>query len=93
MTLDQIGVPTIIFETVEQLRPLGFGINLRPNGVRELLQMGFSTNELDQVGIPAKKWALVGLNGKDIYAKPRGLDVGCAWHQYAPHCGQFHLVL
>lgn len=55
--------------------------------------MGFSTNELDQVGVPAKEWALVGLNGKAIYAKPRGLDVGCAWPQYAPHCGQLHLVL
>lgn len=93
LTLDQIGVRTVVFEAVEQLRPLGVGINLQPNGVRELLDMGFSTDELDQVGVPAKEWALVGLNGKDIYAEPRGLDAGYAWPQYAAHRGQLHMAL
>lgn len=93
LTLDQIGVRVIVFEAVEQLRPLGVGINLQPNGVRELLEMGFSTDELDQVGVAAKEWALVGLNGKDIYAEPRGLDAGYAWPQYAAHRGQLQMAL
>ena len=72
LTLHQIGVPCIVFEAVEELRPLGVGINLQPNAVRELEDLGIGEAELDAVGIPARECALVGLNGKDIYAEPRG---------------------
>ena len=36
LTLHQIGVPCQVFEAVGELRPLGVGINLQPNAVREL---------------------------------------------------------
>ncbi len=93
LTLNQIGVRTRIFESVGQLRPLGVGINIQPNGVRELMDLGFSSDELDRVGIPASEWALVGLNGNDIYSEPRGIDAGYNWPQYAVHRGQFHMAL
>ena len=76
LTLDQIGVPFVVFESVQKLRPLGVGINLQPNAVRELYDMGIDAEELDEIGLPAKEWALVGLNGNDIYAEPRGLLAG-----------------
>ena len=75
------------------MRPLGVGINLQPNAVRELYDLGVDQNDLDQVGLPAKEWALVGLNGNDIYSEPRGLEAGYAWPQYAVHRGAFHMLL
>jgi 2-polyprenyl-6-methoxyphenol hydroxylase-like FAD-dependent oxidoreductase len=48
---------------------------------------------LDRVGVPAKEWALVGLNGNDIYSEPRGLLAGYEWPQYAVHRGMFHMLL
>jgi len=93
LTLHQIGVPCTVFESVRELRPLGVGINLQPNAVRELENLGIGEAELDKVGIPAREWALVGLNGKEIYAEPRGKLAGYRWHQYAVHRGQFHLML
>jgi 2-polyprenyl-6-methoxyphenol hydroxylase-like FAD-dependent oxidoreductase len=93
LTLEQIGVPFVVFETVEELRPLGVGINLQPNAVRELYDMGIGAAELDGVGVPAMEWALVGLNGNDIYAEPRGLLAGYNWPQYAVHRGRFHMLL
>lgn len=93
LTLHQIGVPCIVFESVRQLRPLGVGINLQPNAVRELEDLGIGEDELDKVGIPAREWALVGLNGKEIYSEPRGKLAGYNWHQYAVHRGEFHLLL
>lgn len=93
LTLEQIGVPCTIFESVRELRPLGVGINLQPNAVRELEDLGIGESELDQVGIPAREWALVGLNGKDIHSEPRGKLAGYNWHQYAVHRGKFHLML
>ncbi|MCZ6711179.1 MAG: flavin-dependent oxidoreductase [Gammaproteobacteria bacterium] len=93
LTLEQIGVPFVVFETVEELRPLGVGINLQPNAVRELYDMGIGAAELDGIGVPAMEWALVGLNGNDIYAEPRGLLAGYNWPQYAVHRGLFHMLL
>lgn len=93
LTLHQIGVPCIVFEAVREMRPLGVGINLQPNAVRELYDLGITEEDLDRVGLPAREWALVGLNGNDIYSEPRGLLAGYNWPQYAVHRGQFHMLL
>ena len=93
LTLHQIGVPCVVFETAREMRPLGVGINLQPNAVRELYDLGLTQEDLDRVGLPAKEWALVGLNGNDIYSEPRGLLAGYNWPQYAVHRGQFHMLL
>jgi 2-polyprenyl-6-methoxyphenol hydroxylase-like FAD-dependent oxidoreductase len=75
------------------MRPLGVGINLQPNAVRELYDLGITEQDLDRVGLPAKEWALVGLNGNDIYSESRGLLAGYNWPQYAVHRGYFHMLL
>ena len=93
LTLQQLGVPCVVFEAVRELKPLGVGINLQPNAVRELYDLGIGADQLDTVGLPAKEWALVGLNGNDIYAEPRGTLAGYDWPQYAAHRGRFHVLL
>ncbi|MDU0957921.1 MAG: FAD-dependent monooxygenase, partial [Bradyrhizobium sp.] len=93
LTLQQIGVPCVVYESVREMRPLGVGINLQPNAVRELYDLGIGAGDLDQVGVPAKEWALVGLNGNDIYSEPRGLLAGYDWPQYAVHRGKLHMLL
>ncbi|MGJ5196444.1 MULTISPECIES: flavin-dependent oxidoreductase [unclassified Bradyrhizobium] len=93
LTLQQIGVPCVVYESVREMRPLGVGINLQPNAVRELYDLGIGADDLDQVGVPAKEWALVGLNGNDIYSEPRGLLAGYNWPQYAVHRGKLHMLL
>lgn len=93
LTLHQIGVPALVLEAVPELRPLGVGINIQPNAVRELYDLGFTAADLDRVGLPALEWALVGLNGRDIHAEPRGLAAGYLWPQYAVHRGAFQMLL
>src|SRR5262249_33274420 len=93
LTLRQIGVPCVVFEAVREMRPLGVGINLQPNAVREIYDLGITQADLDRVGLPAEEWALVGLNGNDIYSEPRGLLAGYKWPQYAVHRGRFHMLL
>jgi len=93
LTLHQIGVPCIVYEAVREMRPLGVGINMQPNAVRELYDLGITEADLDCVGLPAKEWALVGLNGNDIYSEPRGRLAGYNWPQYAVHRGHFHMLL
>ena len=88
LTLHQIGVPCVVVEASSEMRPLGVGINVQPNAVRELLETGIDLSDLDSIGVPALEWALVGLNGKEVYAEPRGLEAGYKWPQYAAHRGQ-----
>jgi 2-polyprenyl-6-methoxyphenol hydroxylase-like FAD-dependent oxidoreductase len=93
LTLHQIGVPCVVLESVREMKPLGVGINLQPNAVRELHDLGITAAELDGVGLPAKEWALVGLNGNDIYTEARGHLAGYRWHQYAVHRGQLQMLM
>jgi 5-methylphenazine-1-carboxylate 1-monooxygenase len=93
LTLHQIGVPCTVFECAPELQPTGVGINLQPNAVRELEDLGIGEAELGAVGIPAREWALVALNGKEIHSEPRGKHAGYRWHQYALHRGRFHQLL
>jgi len=93
LTLHQIGIECVVCESVLDPRPLGVGINLQPNAVRELLDLGFTLEDLNKCGIPAKEWALLGLNGKEIYSEPRGMFAGYFWPQYAMHRGKLHMML
>jgi 2-polyprenyl-6-methoxyphenol hydroxylase-like FAD-dependent oxidoreductase len=93
LTLQQIGVPCVVLEAVAELKPLGVGINLQPNAVRELYELGIGPALLDGIGVQAKEWALVGRNGKNVYSEPRGLLAGYKWPQYAVHRGQFQMLL
>ncbi|WP_119156119.1 flavin-dependent oxidoreductase [Caldimonas tepidiphila] len=93
LTLHQIGVPCVVHEAVAELRPLGVGINLQPNAVRELYELGFDDAVLDTIGIQACEWALVGRNGRDVYCEPRGLVAGYRWPQYSVHRGQLQMLL
>ena len=93
LTLHQIGVPCLVFEAVPHLEPLGVGINLQSSAVRELYDLGLQDGELQQIGVRCREWALVGLNGNDIYSEPRGLEAGCKWPQYSVHRGDFHMLL
>lgn len=93
LTLHQIGIPFLVFETTRTLRPLGVGINLQPNAVRELNDLGISDSDLDTIGVATSEWVLVGRNGKDIYAEPRGLAAGYKWPQYSLHRGHLQMLL
>jgi 2-polyprenyl-6-methoxyphenol hydroxylase-like FAD-dependent oxidoreductase len=93
LTLHQIGVPFTVYESAREMKPLGVGINLQPNAVRELFDLGITAEDLDKVGLPAEEWALVGLNGREVYSEPRGLGAGYNWPQYAVHRGQLHMLL
>ncbi|KQP35244.1 hypothetical protein ASF44_17935 [Pseudorhodoferax sp. Leaf274] len=93
LTLHQIGVPCVVYEAVPDLQPLGVGINLQPNAVRELYDLGLDAPVLDRIGIQAREWALVGRNGREIYAEPRGLAAGYRWPQYSVHRGELQMLL
>jgi 2-polyprenyl-6-methoxyphenol hydroxylase-like FAD-dependent oxidoreductase len=93
LTLHQIGVPCVVFESVADIKPLGLGINIQPNAIRELYELGFGPESLDKIGLQTKEWALVGLNGNEVYSELRGLRAGYKWPQYSVHRGELQILL
>ena len=93
LTLHQIGVSCLVVEASKTMQPLGVGINIQPNAVRELYDLGFTKKDLDKIGVSAREWALLGLNGKEVYTEARGMEAGYKWPQYAAHRGEFHMML
>jgi 2-polyprenyl-6-methoxyphenol hydroxylase-like FAD-dependent oxidoreductase len=92
LTLHQIGVPFRVFEAVKQLKPLGVGVNLQPNAVRELIEMGLG-DMLDRVGVRTRDYGLYSKTGGHIWTEPRGRDAGYLWPQYSVHRGALQMAL
>lgn len=92
LTCHQIGVPVVVLESVRELAPLGVGINLQPNAVRELHELGFASL-LPRIGVSVEEWALTGRNGRDVWSEPRGVVAGYRWPQYAVHRGELQMLL
>ena len=81
-----------VFESVRALRPLGVGINLQPNAVRELYQLGLEA-DLREIGVEAEEWALFFYGAHPIWTETRGTLAGYRWPQFSVHRGQFHMRL
>ncbi|PCH72075.1 MAG: flavin-dependent oxidoreductase [Rhodobacteraceae bacterium] len=92
LTLHQIGVPFHIYEATAQIRPMGVGINLQPNAVRELLDLGLA-DELDAIGVKTRQYGFYSKLGKTIWEEPRGTWAGYAWPQYSVHRGKLQMML
>jgi 2-polyprenyl-6-methoxyphenol hydroxylase-like FAD-dependent oxidoreductase len=92
LSLNQIGVPAKVFESVAELRPLGVGINVLPHAVRELIELGL-LDKLDQAGVRTKELAYFSKHGKPIWSEPRGLEAGYKWPQFSIHRGVLQQIL
>ncbi|MDP5334478.1 MAG: flavin-dependent oxidoreductase [Paracoccaceae bacterium] len=92
LTLHQLGIPFRIFERVGEMRPLGVGINIQPNAVRELYDLGLRA-QLDAIGVRTRQYGFYTKTGLEIWAEPRGQYAGYTWPQYSIHRGQLQMLL
>lgn len=92
LTLHEIGVPFRIYEATAEIKPLGVGINLQPNAVRELIDLGLEA-ELDAIGVKTRQYGFYSKLGNTIWEEPRGRWAGYAWPQYSVHRGKLQVML
>lgn len=92
LTLHQLGIPFRIFERVGDIRPLGVGINIQPNAVRELFDLGLK-DRLDAIGVRTRQYGFYTKTGLEIWVEPRGQFAGYTWPQYSIHRGQLQMML
>ncbi|MDP3195267.1 flavin-dependent oxidoreductase [Tabrizicola sp.] len=92
LTLHQLGLPFRIFERVAEPKPLGVGINLQPNAVRELIDLGLEA-QLDGIGVRTRHYGFYTKTGLPIWVEPRGTAAGYAWPQFSLHRGKLQILL
>ena len=92
LSLHQIGVPCRVYDAVPALAPLGYGINLQPNAVRELFALGLG-EQLAAAGILTQELAFYNKHGQLIWTEPRGTAAGYRWPQISISRGKLHEIL
>lgn len=92
LTLHQLGLPFRVYERVTEPKPLGVGINLQPNVVRELMDLGLEAG-LDSIGVRTRQYGFYTKSGREIWVEPRGLAAGYSWPQFSVHRGRFQMML
>jgi 2-polyprenyl-6-methoxyphenol hydroxylase-like FAD-dependent oxidoreductase len=92
LSLHQVGIDCRVYEAVSTLSPLGYGINLQPNAVRELFALGLGET-LSAVGLLTQELAFYNKHGQLIWTEPRGRAAGYRWPQISISRGELHKVL
>jgi 2-polyprenyl-6-methoxyphenol hydroxylase-like FAD-dependent oxidoreductase len=92
LSLHQIGADVEVFEAVEELRPLGVGINLLPHAVRELGGLGL-LEQLRRRSVGPELLLYCTDRGQEIWREPRGLAAGYPYPQLSTHRGWLQNVL
>ena len=82
----------MVLEQAPALGPLGVGINIQPNAVRELYDLGIDHTALADIGVPAE-------NGRcsvemGVKSMP-SLEARCGyrWPQFSVHRGRLQMLL
>src|SRR6478736_3902712 len=92
LALHAAGIRARVYEAVEEIRPLGVGINLLPHSVKALWALGLK-DALEATAILTSSLRFHSKHGKPIWSEPRGYDAGYAWPQYSIHRGELQRVL
>jgi len=92
LSLNQVGIPVRVYEAVREVTPLGVGINLQPNAVRELEELGLGDG-LARVATATQALCYFNKFGQLIWREPRGRAAGFNWPQYSIHRGYLQVLL
>jgi 2-polyprenyl-6-methoxyphenol hydroxylase-like FAD-dependent oxidoreductase len=90
--LSRAGIDVHVLESVPDPRALGVGINLQPNAVRELSELGLA-DELARTGVATGTLSMYTKHGQLIWSEPRGVAAGYRWPQYSIHRGLLLMLL
>jgi 5-methylphenazine-1-carboxylate 1-monooxygenase len=81
-----------ILEAAPRIEPLGVGVNLLPNAVRELDELGL-LDELASRAVATRELVFYNRCGQLIWREPRGRAAGHQWPQLSVHRGELHSTL
>ncbi|MEY4499323.1 MAG: hypothetical protein RL319_311 [Actinomycetota bacterium] len=93
LSLHKAGITDLlVLESVQEIKPLGVGINVLPHAVRELTELGLA-EKLKKIAVQTADLTYVNSFGKTIWSEPRGIAAGYEWPQFSVHRGRFQMML
>ncbi|MFN8020562.1 MAG: flavin-dependent oxidoreductase [Acidimicrobiales bacterium] len=92
LSLHRAGHDVHVYESVDEVKALGVGINLLPHAVRELDALGL-LDRLVAVSVQPTTLAYFTKRGQQIWDEPRGLAAGYRWPQCSVHRGELQQLL
>jgi 2-polyprenyl-6-methoxyphenol hydroxylase-like FAD-dependent oxidoreductase len=92
LALREAGIGCKVYEAVDEIKPLGVGINILPHAVKELDRLGLLA-ELQRVAVATKESIFFNKHGQFVYAEPAGIAAGYKWPQFSIHRGDLQMVL
>ena len=92
LALHAAGISVQVFESVPKMAAVGVGINIQPNAVRELTELGLG-GELARNAVATAELAYYTKHGQLIWSEPRGIAAGYRWPQYSIHRGTLQIIL
>lgn len=92
LSLHAAGIPCDIYESVDEIRALGVGINLLPHATRELDALGV-LDALTASAIQPTTLRYFTRRGQQIWSESRGRAAGYHWPQLSIHRGALQTTL
>ena len=86
------GIACDIYESVDEIRPLGVGINLLPHAAREFDALGI-LDDIAALAVQPSTLRYFNKHGQQIWSEARGLAAGYRWPQLSVHRGQLQMKL
>jgi 5-methylphenazine-1-carboxylate 1-monooxygenase len=92
LCLHKIGIEVKVFESVNEIKPLGVGINLLPHSIRVLANLGLES-KIAKTAVETQDLLYFDKFGKKFWEEPRGRFAGYKWQQFSIHRGEFQMLL
>lgn len=92
LALHRVGLKCRVFEAAPAFKPLGVGLNLLPNAIKELDRLGL-VDRLLAKGIETGEYCFYTKHGQLVYREPRGRGAGYDVPQISIHRADLHQVL
>src|SRR5690606_24766905 len=82
LCLHKAGISCRIYESVQEIKPVGAGVNLLPHAVRVLDDLGL-VPQLAHVAVTTQESIFFNKFGQFVYREPSGLAAGYSWPQFS----------
>ncbi|PCJ04655.1 MAG: flavin-dependent oxidoreductase [Rhodobacteraceae bacterium] len=92
LCLHEKGFKVKVFEAVDEIRPLGVGINVMPSASKILHDLGLG-QQLDDIAVRTRCIEYRTKYGHVIQSDPRNVEAGFAAPQYSIHRGELQFLL
>jgi 2-polyprenyl-6-methoxyphenol hydroxylase-like FAD-dependent oxidoreductase len=92
LALHARGLSVTLLEEVQEIRPLGVGINIQPAAIGELTALGLG-EKLAAAGIATREHRYLDHKGTTLWSEPRGIAAGHDFPQYSIHRGELQMML